>query len=98
VEDGDTETALLLCVTTKATALSRVSLNRVRLTMSWSDGWTPLARSPKCVEGLVLGRRSLLGRALLTTLPQSSGERREYPEIPGYEMLAICGHGGMGVV
>jgi formylglycine-generating enzyme required for sulfatase activity len=26
------------------------------------------------------------------------GECREYPEIPGYEVLGICGHGGMGVV
>jgi serine/threonine-protein kinase len=26
------------------------------------------------------------------------GESREYPEIPGYEILGICGHGGMGVV
>jgi formylglycine-generating enzyme required for sulfatase activity len=26
------------------------------------------------------------------------GECREYPEIPGYEILGICGHGGMGVV
>jgi len=25
-------------------------------------------------------------------------ESREYPEIPGYEILGICGHGGMGVV
>jgi formylglycine-generating enzyme required for sulfatase activity len=26
------------------------------------------------------------------------GEHREYPELPGYELLGICGHGGMGVV
>src|SRR5262249_29412182 len=26
------------------------------------------------------------------------GECREYPEVPGYEMLGILGHGGMGVV
>src|SRR5262249_5255857 len=26
------------------------------------------------------------------------GESREYPDIPGYEILGICGHGGMGVV
>src|SRR5262249_59531983 len=26
------------------------------------------------------------------------GESREYPEIPGYEILGLCGHGGMGVV
>jgi formylglycine-generating enzyme required for sulfatase activity len=25
-------------------------------------------------------------------------ESREYPEIPGYEILGVCGHGGMGVV
>jgi formylglycine-generating enzyme required for sulfatase activity len=28
----------------------------------------------------------------------TAGEGREYPEIPGYEILGICGHGGMGVV
>jgi formylglycine-generating enzyme required for sulfatase activity len=26
------------------------------------------------------------------------GEGREYPDVPGYEILGICGHGGMGVV
>jgi hypothetical protein len=26
------------------------------------------------------------------------GESREYPDIPGYEILGVCGHGGMGVV
>jgi formylglycine-generating enzyme required for sulfatase activity len=26
------------------------------------------------------------------------GESRDYPEIPGYEVLGICGHGAMGVV
>ena len=26
------------------------------------------------------------------------GKSCEYPEIPGYEILGICGHGGMGVV
>jgi formylglycine-generating enzyme required for sulfatase activity len=26
------------------------------------------------------------------------GESREYPEVPGYEILGIYGHGGMGVV
>ena len=26
------------------------------------------------------------------------GERPEYPEVPGYEILGVLGHGGMGVV
>ena len=26
------------------------------------------------------------------------GKSCEYPEFPGYEILEICGHGGMGVV
>ena len=26
------------------------------------------------------------------------GKSCEYPEFPGYEILKICGHGGMGVV
>ena len=26
------------------------------------------------------------------------GEEREYPEVPGYEILGVLGHGGMGVV
>jgi formylglycine-generating enzyme required for sulfatase activity len=26
------------------------------------------------------------------------GESHEYPDVPGYEILGICGHGGMGVV
>jgi len=26
------------------------------------------------------------------------GENREYPEVPGYEILGILGHGGMGLV
>jgi formylglycine-generating enzyme required for sulfatase activity len=33
--------------------------------------------------------------AVATGLP---GEHQEYPEVPGYEILGICGHGGMGVV
>jgi hypothetical protein len=28
----------------------------------------------------------------------AGGEGREYPEVPGYEILGILGHGGMGVV
>jgi formylglycine-generating enzyme required for sulfatase activity len=35
-------------------------------------------------------------RAVPTDL--TPGESRDYPEIPGYEILGICGHGGMGVV
>jgi formylglycine-generating enzyme required for sulfatase activity/tRNA A-37 threonylcarbamoyl transferase component Bud32 len=35
-------------------------------------------------------------RAVPTDL--TPGESREYPEVPGYEILGICGHGGMGVV
>jgi tRNA A-37 threonylcarbamoyl transferase component Bud32 len=35
-------------------------------------------------------------RAVSTDL--TPGESREYPEIPGYEILGICGLGGMGVV
>jgi formylglycine-generating enzyme required for sulfatase activity len=34
--------------------------------------------------------------AIPTDLPPS--ESREYPEVPGYEILGILGHGGMGVV
>jgi serine/threonine protein kinase len=29
---------------------------------------------------------------------RTPGESREYPEVPGYEILGVCGHGGMGVV
>jgi serine/threonine protein kinase len=29
---------------------------------------------------------------------RTPGESQEYPEVPGYEILGICGHGGMGVV
>jgi formylglycine-generating enzyme required for sulfatase activity len=35
-------------------------------------------------------------RAVSTDL--TPGESREYPEVPGYEILGILGHGGMGVV
>jgi serine/threonine protein kinase len=35
-------------------------------------------------------------RARATHLPP--GESREYPEVPGYEILGVLGHGGMGVV
>jgi serine/threonine protein kinase len=43
-----------------------------------------------------LGKGTRDTRAVPTVLPH--GESREYPEIPGYEILGICGHGGMGVV
>jgi formylglycine-generating enzyme required for sulfatase activity len=42
------------------------------------------------------GVRTRDTRAMPTDL--TPGETREYPEIPGYEILGICGHGGMGVV
>jgi formylglycine-generating enzyme required for sulfatase activity len=29
---------------------------------------------------------------------RTPGESREYPEVPGYEILGVLGHGGMGVV
>jgi serine/threonine protein kinase len=29
---------------------------------------------------------------------RAPGESQTYPEIPGYEILGICGHGGMGLV
>jgi formylglycine-generating enzyme required for sulfatase activity len=35
-------------------------------------------------------------RAVATDL--SPAEGREYPEVPGYEVLGVLGHGGMGVV
>jgi WD40 repeat protein/tRNA A-37 threonylcarbamoyl transferase component Bud32 len=35
-------------------------------------------------------------REVLTDL--APGESRAYPDIPGYEVLGTCGHGGMGVV
>jgi formylglycine-generating enzyme required for sulfatase activity len=35
-------------------------------------------------------------RAVSTGL--TPGESREYPEVPGYEILGILGHGGMGLV
>jgi serine/threonine protein kinase len=35
-------------------------------------------------------------RAISTGL--TPGESREYPEVPGYEILGVLGHGGMGVV
>src|SRR3989442_12120646 len=28
----------------------------------------------------------------------TAGESQEYPEVPGYEILGVLGHGGMGVV
>jgi serine/threonine protein kinase len=34
--------------------------------------------------------------AIVTDL--TPGESREYPEVPGYEILGVLGHGGMGVV
>jgi len=43
-----------------------------------------------------LGKRTRNTSAVPTDL--IPGESREYPEIPGYEILGICGHGGMGVV
>jgi formylglycine-generating enzyme required for sulfatase activity len=41
-------------------------------------------------------KRTLRGLAVPTDL--APRESREYPEIPGYKILGICGHGGMGVV
>jgi serine/threonine protein kinase len=41
-------------------------------------------------------KRTCDTRAVPTDL--TPGESCEYPEIPGYEILGICGHGGMGVV
>jgi formylglycine-generating enzyme required for sulfatase activity len=29
---------------------------------------------------------------------RAPAETREYPDVPGYEILGVCGHGGMGVV
>jgi tetratricopeptide (TPR) repeat protein/tRNA A-37 threonylcarbamoyl transferase component Bud32 len=41
-------------------------------------------------------RRTRNPGAVATDL--TPGESREYPEVPGYEILGVCGHGGMGVV
>jgi formylglycine-generating enzyme required for sulfatase activity len=41
-------------------------------------------------------RRTRNTGAVATDL--APGECREYPEVPGYEVLGILGHGGMGVV
>jgi hypothetical protein len=42
-----------------------------------------------------LWKRTRDTRAVPTDL--TPGESREYPEIPGYEILGICGHGGMRI-
>src|SRR6516225_6373541 len=43
-----------------------------------------------------LAKRTRNTGAIATDL--APGESREYPEVPGYEILGILGHGGMGVV
>jgi formylglycine-generating enzyme required for sulfatase activity len=51
---------------------------------------------PSDAPGDTPAKRARNTAAIPTDL--TPGESREYPEIPGYEILGICGHGGMGVV
>jgi formylglycine-generating enzyme required for sulfatase activity len=48
------------------------------------------------LDSLLPPRLTRNTRAVSTNL--TPGECLEYPGVPGYEILGICGHGGMGVV
>jgi hypothetical protein len=53
-------------------------------------------RLPPATPGDTLPKITRKPRAISTHL--APGECREYPEVPGYEILGVLGHGGMGVV
>jgi serine/threonine protein kinase len=57
---------------------------------------TPSADQPFPQPDDIPPRLTRNTRAVSTNL--TPGESREYPDVPGYEILGICGHGGMGVV
>jgi serine/threonine protein kinase len=58
---------------------------------------TPSAdRSPPAVPNGTPPKLTRNTAAVATDL--APGECREYPEVPGYEILGVLGHGGMGVV
>ncbi len=40
----------------------------------------------------------MMGNSAAITKALTPGESPEYPEVPGYEILGVLGHGGMGVV
>jgi hypothetical protein len=51
-------------------------------------------RPPPAPDGTPAKRTRNTGAVRTDLTPTES---REYPEVPGYEVLGILGHGGMGV-
>src|SRR6516225_5917454 len=62
----------------------------------WPVDETRSADRPPPAPEDTLAKRTRNTGAVATDL--TPGESREYPEVPGYEILGILGHGGMGLV
>src|SRR5262249_35067955 len=65
---------------------------------SLSGPRAPVEAAPRTAGGDDGPPAQLTRNTAAVPTDRTPGESRAYPQIPGYEILGICGHGGMGVV
>jgi hypothetical protein len=86
VDPGTTLAGVYNAMDDSPPIVSRCPVDETRSADDVSDAAAPDGTPPQMTRDT---------RAISTGL--TPGESREYPDVPGYEILGILGHGGMGV-